>query len=113
MYILLCIIIFLLYLLSNILFIIIFMLYLLSNILFKLYLLCNIINIIGPRGVGQSVTECVVKPLHDVKVTGSDKKSNRVKGWCGSGRVRSPGDFDGLDAPQSRFLKPQVNRRGF
>jgi hypothetical protein len=24
-----------------------------------------------PRGVGQSVTECVVKPLRDVKVTGS------------------------------------------
>jgi hypothetical protein len=24
----------------------------------------------GPRGVGQSVTECVVKPLRDVKVTG-------------------------------------------
>jgi hypothetical protein len=25
----------------------------------------------GPRGVGQSVTECVVKPLRVVKVTGS------------------------------------------
>jgi hypothetical protein len=25
----------------------------------------------SPRGVGQSVTECVVKPLCDVKVTGS------------------------------------------
>jgi hypothetical protein len=25
----------------------------------------------GPRGVGKSVTECVVKPLRDVKVTGS------------------------------------------
>jgi hypothetical protein len=25
----------------------------------------------GPRGVGQSVTKCVVKPLRDVKVTGS------------------------------------------
>jgi hypothetical protein len=24
-----------------------------------------------PRGVGQSVTECVVKPLRDIKVTGS------------------------------------------
>ena len=24
-----------------------------------------------PRGVGQSVMECVVKPLHDVKVTSS------------------------------------------
>jgi hypothetical protein len=60
------------------------------------------------------VTECVVKPLRDVKVTGSKpagtKKSNHVKGWCGSGRVRSPSDFDGLDAPKSRFLKPQVNR---
>jgi hypothetical protein len=67
-----------------------------------------------PRGVGQSVTECVVKPLRDVKVIGSKpagtKKSNHVKGWCGLGRVRSPGDFDGLDAPQSWFFKPQVNR---
>jgi hypothetical protein len=25
----------------------------------------------SPRGVGQSVMECVVKPLRDVKVTGS------------------------------------------
>jgi hypothetical protein len=41
--------------------------------------------------------------------TYGDKKSNHVKGWCGSGRVRSLGDFDGLDAPESRFLKPQVN----
>jgi hypothetical protein len=32
------------------------------------------------------------------------KKSIHVKGWCGSGRVRSPGDFDGLDAHDSRFL---------
>jgi hypothetical protein len=59
--------------------------------------------------------ECVVKPLCDVKVTGSKpagtKKSNHVKGWCGSGWVRSLGDFDGLDAPESRFLKPQVNRK--
>ena len=34
----------------------------------------NIYNILQkncPRGVGQSVTECVVKPLHVVKVTGS------------------------------------------
>ena len=38
-----------------------------------------------------------------------DKKSNHVKGWCGSGRVRSMGDFDGLDAPESRFLKTKVN----
>jgi hypothetical protein len=38
------------------------------------------------------------------------QKSNHVKGWCGSGRVRSLGDFDGLDAPESRFLKPQINR---
>jgi hypothetical protein len=67
-----------------------------------------------PRGVGKSVTECVVKPLRDVKVTSSKpagtKKSNHVKGWCGSGQVRSSGDFDSLDAPESRFLKPQVNR---
>jgi hypothetical protein len=54
------------------------------------------------------VTECVVKELHDVKVNGSKpagtKKSSHVKGWCGSGRVRSPGDFDSLDAPETRFL---------
>jgi hypothetical protein len=31
----------------------------------------NILNVHGPRGVGQSVTECVVKALRDVKVTGS------------------------------------------
>jgi hypothetical protein len=37
------------------------------------------------------------------------QKSNHVKGWCGSGPVRSPGDFDGLDALELRFLKPQVN----
>ena len=37
----------------------------------------------SPRGVGQSVTECVVKLLRD---------------------------FDSLDASESRFLKPQVNR---
>jgi hypothetical protein len=61
-----------------------------------------------------------IKALCDVKVTGSpkptlkspDKKSNHVKGWCGSGRVRSPGDFDSLDAPESQFLShmlvPQV-----
>jgi hypothetical protein len=41
--------------------------------------------------------------------TCGDKKSNHVNGWCGSGQVRSPGDFDDLDAPESRFLKPQVN----
>jgi hypothetical protein len=44
--------------------------------------------------------------------TCGDKKSNHVKGWCGSGQVRSPGDFDSLDAPESRFLShrlvPQV-----
>jgi len=54
---------------------------------------------------------CTVKSLHDVKVTGSKlcgKKSIHVKGWCGLGQVRSSGDFDGLDAPGSRFLKPQV-----
>ena len=27
------------------------------------------------------------------------QKSNHVKGWCGPSRVRSPGDFDGLDTP--------------
>jgi hypothetical protein len=41
-----------------------------------------------------------------------DKKSSHVKGWCGSGRVRSPGDFDGLDALESRFLKPQASPAG-
>jgi hypothetical protein len=41
--------------------------------------------------------------------TCGDKKSNHVKGWYGSGRVRSPGDFDGLDALESWFLKQQVN----
>ena len=38
-----------------------------------------------------------------------EKTSNHVKGWCGSRRVRSSGDFDGLDAPELWFLKPQVN----
>ena len=62
------------------------------------------------------MTECVVKPLRDVKVTGSKpagtKKSNHVKGWCGSGRVRSPGDFDSLDAFESWFLKPRASPAG-
>jgi hypothetical protein len=58
------------------------------------------------------VTECAVKALRDVKVTGSKpagtKKSIHVKGWCGSGRVRSPGDFDGLDALESWFLSHRL-----
>jgi hypothetical protein len=60
--------------------------------------------------------ECVVKALRDVKVIGSKptetKKSNHAKGWCGSGRVRSSGDFDGLDAHESQFLKPQASPTG-
>ena len=51
--------------------------------------------------------ECVVKPLRDVKVTGSKppetKKSNHVKGGAG-GTIP-----ECLDAPELRFLKPQVN----
>jgi hypothetical protein len=38
--------------------------------------------------------------------TREEKKTIHVKGWCGSIRVRSPSDFDGLDAPKSRFLNP-------
>jgi hypothetical protein len=44
--------------------------------------------------------------------TCGDKKSGHVKGWCGSSRVRSLSDFDGLDPPKSWFLNhrlvPQV-----
>jgi hypothetical protein len=36
------------------------------------------------------------------------QKSSHVKGWCSSGRVRSPGDFDGLNAPESRFLNHRL-----
>jgi hypothetical protein len=48
---------------------------------------------------------------HRFKTCG-DKKSIHVKGWCGSGQVRSPGDFDNLDAPESWFLKPQASPTG-
>ena len=34
------------------------------------------------------------------------KKSIHAKGWCGLGHVLSFGDFDGLDAAESRFLRP-------
>jgi hypothetical protein len=44
--------------------------------------------------------------------TYGDKKSSHVKGWCGSGRMQSLGNFDGLDAPESRFLKPQASPAG-
>jgi hypothetical protein len=39
----------------------------------NLSIINSLINMVNdcPRGVGQSVTECVVKPLRDVKVTGS------------------------------------------
>jgi len=47
------------------------------------------------------------------KVTGSKsrryKKASHVEGWCGPGRVQSPGDLDGLDAPGSWFLRPKAN----
>jgi hypothetical protein len=56
---------------------------------------------ICPQGVGQWVTKCVVKPLCDVKVTGSKP--------AGTKNPTKPGDFDGIDAPESWFLKPQVN----
>jgi hypothetical protein len=43
------------------------------------------------------------------------KKSSHVKGWCGLGRVRSLGDFDGLDALElwflSHMLVPQVTNK--
>ena len=52
--------------------------------------------------------ECVVKPLRVVKShwfeTCGDKQSIHVKGWCGSGQVRSPGDFEGLYAIESWFI---------
>jgi hypothetical protein len=44
--------------------------------------------------------------------TYGDKKSIHVKGWCGSGWVRSLGDFDGLDALESWFLKPHASPIG-
>lgn len=46
-----------------------------------------------------------------VEVAGSNlhgKKSSHAKGWCGPSRVRTSGDFDGLNAPRSQLLKPQV-----
>jgi len=48
---------------------------------------------------------------HRFKTRG-DKKSNHVKDWCGLGRVRSLGDFDGLDAPWPQFIRPQVSPTG-
>jgi len=44
--------------------------------------------------------------------TCEDKKSIYVNGWCGSGQVQSLGDFDGLDAPESRFLKTWASPAG-
>lgn len=56
----------------------------------------------GYRTVGGGVR--LRRPL-SWKVAGSNpigyQKSNHAKGWCGPGRVRSLGDFDGLDAPGS------------
>jgi hypothetical protein len=40
--------------------------------------------------------------------TCGDKKSIHVKGWCGSGQVRSLGDFDGLDALELWFLNHRL-----
>lgn len=54
---------------------------------------------------------CTIKVLYDVKVTNSKlygQNSSEIKGWCGLGRVQSLGDFDGLDAPRSQFLKPEI-----
>jgi len=66
----------------------------------------------APRGVEQMVTRCSIKALYGVEVTNSKlrrKKSKHAKGWCGSGWVKSLGDFDGLDVPISRLLKPHVS----
>ena len=51
------------------------------------------------------------------------QKSNHVKGWCGLGWVRSPGDFDGLDAlvhdnlanekPTSQGFFPLANQKKY
>jgi hypothetical protein len=41
--------------------------------------------------------------------TCGDKNFSHTKGWCGSGRVRPPCDFDGLDSLESWFLKPQAS----
>lgn len=52
---------------------------------------------------------CTNKSLGDVKVISSKlcgQKCSHVKGWCGW--VQSQGDFDGLDAHGSHFLKPWV-----
>jgi len=37
------------------------------------------------------------------------KKFGHAKGWCGSSRVQSLDDFDGLDALGSWLIKPQVS----
>jgi hypothetical protein len=59
------------------------------------------------------MTECVVKPLCVVKVTGSKptgtKNPTMLRVGVAQAGCRSPGDFDGLDAPESWFLKPRVN----
>jgi hypothetical protein len=34
----------------------------------------------------------------------ADAGQGYVKGWCGMGWMRFPGDFDNLDARESRFL---------
>jgi hypothetical protein len=44
--------------------------------------------------------------------TCGDKNSNHVKGWCGSGRMQSLSDFDGLYAPKSWFLKTRASPIG-
>jgi hypothetical protein len=58
------------------------------------------------------VIECVVKPLCVFKVTVSKPAGTKNPTMLSVGVAQdgcNPGDFDGLNAPESRFLKPQVN----
>jgi hypothetical protein len=63
--------------------------------------------------MGQLVMECVVQALCDVKVTGSKpagtKNSIMLRvSVARAGQVRSLGDFDDLDAPESQFLSHKL-----
>jgi hypothetical protein len=61
-------------------------------------------SILSSRGVGQSVLECVVKHSVMLKAPVRNPRGQKyihVKGWHGSGWVRSPSDFDGLVSPES------------
>jgi hypothetical protein len=63
------------------------------------------------------VTECVVKPLRDVKVTGSKpagiKNPTMLRVVWLRHRCDPRDDFNGLDAHESRFLKrsQQINKQ--